>query len=170
MIDKGWIEAGNLTESDVLLCSNGSYCKIDCISIERFDYYIDVYNFEVEQFHTYFVGENSIFVHNAACGGMNNLRLLKTTTVGDIMKNKIVYEKLNEDDILEIVMEHLQEKHGDFPFSKIVILGEIGKDLRCICALSKKVPRSDLNLIEIDKKMEFTGDHAFLEQHPEFLL
>lgn len=81
MIDKGWIEAGNLTESDVLLCSNGSYCKIDCINIERFDYYIDVYNFEVEQFHTYFVGENSIFVHNAACGGMNNLRLLKTTKV-----------------------------------------------------------------------------------------
>ena len=60
-------------------------------------------------------------MHNAACGGMNNLRLLKTTTVGDIMKNKIVYEKLNEDDILEIVMEYLQEKHGDFPFSKIVI-------------------------------------------------
>lgn len=81
MIDKGWIEAGNLTESDVLLCSNGSYGKIDCINIECFDYYIDVYNFEVEQFHTYFVGENSIFVHNAACGGMNNLRLLKTTKV-----------------------------------------------------------------------------------------
>ena len=76
MIDKGWIEAGNLTESDVLLCSNGSYCKIDCINIERFDYYIDVYNFEVEQFHTYFVGENSIFVHNAVCGGMHNLRLM----------------------------------------------------------------------------------------------
>ena len=86
------------------------------------------------------------------------------------MKNKIIYEKLNEEDILEIVMEYLQKKHDSLPFAKIVILGEIGKDLRCVCALSKKIPSSDLDLIEVDKKIEFTGDHEFLNQHPEFLL
>lgn len=86
------------------------------------------------------------------------------------MESKIIYEKLNEEDILEIVMEYLQEKHNNLPFSKIILLGEIGKDLRCVCAISEKIPNSDLNLIEVDKKINFTGDHEFLKQHPEFLL
>ena len=40
---------------------------------------ITVYNFEVEEFHTYYVGEQSVLVHNAC--GMNNLRTLKETVI-----------------------------------------------------------------------------------------
>lgn len=86
------------------------------------------------------------------------------------MKNKIIYEKLNEEDILEIVMEYLQEKYNNLPYSNSILLGEVGKDLRCICAISEKIPHSDLDLIEVDKKIDFTGDHEFLKQHPDFLL
>ncbi|NLZ72672.1 MAG: hypothetical protein GX905_02480 [Bacteroidales bacterium] len=28
---------------------------------------VKVYNFNVDDFHTYFIGENSIWIHNASC-------------------------------------------------------------------------------------------------------
>ena len=38
-----------------------------------------VYNFEVEDWHTYYVSDNGILVHNSC--GMNNLRTLQNTTI-----------------------------------------------------------------------------------------
>ena len=38
------------------------------IWIELLDVPTKVYNFEVEDFHTYYVGENSVLVHNKGCG------------------------------------------------------------------------------------------------------
>ena len=35
---------------------------------ELLDVSTKVYNFEVEDFHTYYVGENSVLVHNKGCG------------------------------------------------------------------------------------------------------
>ena len=37
--------------------------------VEYLDKPVKVYNFEVEDWHTYFVSEYNVFVHNAGCGG-----------------------------------------------------------------------------------------------------
>lgn len=85
------------------------------------------------------------------------------------MNDEIVYEKLNEEDIQEIVMEYLQEKHN-LPGAQIIMLGNVGEDLRCVCALKKDFSSKPLNLEEVDKQIDFTGDHEWLKQHSEYLL
>jgi len=44
-----------------------------------------VYNFEVEELHTYFVGESgwgfSVWAHNNACDGVNDLPITRVTNV-----------------------------------------------------------------------------------------
>ena len=64
-VDKlGWTLAKNLRAGDVLVLSNGEYVVIEWIQHEILESPIKVYNFEVEDFHTYFVGESSVLVHN----------------------------------------------------------------------------------------------------------
>ena len=51
----------------MLVLSNGELVTVEWVQHEILESPIKVYNFEVEEFHTYFVGENGIFVHNG-CG------------------------------------------------------------------------------------------------------
>ena len=67
-VDKlGWTLARSLRAGDVLVLSNGELVTVEWVQHEILESPIKVYNFEVEEFHTYFVGENGIFVHNG-CG------------------------------------------------------------------------------------------------------
>ena len=61
---KGWTGAAQLRAGDILVLSNGSYVTVEKIQHEILESPVKVYNFEVEDFHTYFVGENSVLVHN----------------------------------------------------------------------------------------------------------
>ncbi len=49
---------------DVLVLSNGELVTVEWIDHEILESPINVYNFEVEDFHTYFVGKSGILVHN----------------------------------------------------------------------------------------------------------
>lgn len=51
----------------MLVLSNGEFVVVEWVQHEILESPIKVYNFEVEDFHTYFVGENGVFVHNG-CG------------------------------------------------------------------------------------------------------
>ncbi len=64
---KGWTTAIELRAGDVLVLLNGDYVIVEAVQHEILETPITVYNFEVENFHTYYVGENSILVHNV-CG------------------------------------------------------------------------------------------------------
>ena len=76
---KGWTSAIQLRAGDVLILQNGEYVIVEMFQHEILESPITVYNFEVEDFHTYYVGEQSVLVHNAC--GMNNLRTLKETVI-----------------------------------------------------------------------------------------
>ena len=67
VIDRGWVAAGDLVEGDEIYLLDGATAVITGSELEQLSETIKVYNFEVEDFHTYFVGENGIFVHNG-CG------------------------------------------------------------------------------------------------------
>lgn len=91
----------------------------------------------------------------------------------DRNRKKIVIKKINEDDILEIILEHFQDdelKEG--VITKGVILGVPGKDLRFVGAFgdetSEEIYKYDLE--NIDKNQGFNGSHAFLENNPDFHL
>jgi hypothetical protein len=63
----GWTSAISLRAGDMLVLSNGEYAVVERVQHEILENPIIVYNFEVEDFHTYFVGTLSVLVHNS-CG------------------------------------------------------------------------------------------------------
>lgn len=48
----------------MLVLSNGEYVVVEFVQHEILESPVKVYNFEVEDYHTYFVGEVSVLVHN----------------------------------------------------------------------------------------------------------
>ena len=63
--DVGFVSAGELYIGDKLLDSNGNTLLLEDREVENLDEPVKVYNFQVEDFHTYHVGENGTLVHNA---------------------------------------------------------------------------------------------------------
>ena len=64
---KGFVEAKDLTKEDKLTLSDGRQVKIEKIEKEELAKAETKYNFEVKDFHTYYVTENDVLVHND-CG------------------------------------------------------------------------------------------------------
>ena len=60
----GWTKAADLRAGDILVLSNGEYVVVEAVQHEILESPIKVYNFEVQDYHTYYVGENSVLVHN----------------------------------------------------------------------------------------------------------
>ncbi|ATW25301.1 hypothetical protein DCMF_11450 [Candidatus Formimonas warabiya] len=61
---KGWVAAGELQAGDKVRLYNGSIVAVDKTIVEKLDEAIKIYNFEVEDWHTYYVSESKILVHN----------------------------------------------------------------------------------------------------------
>ncbi|WP_254457044.1 polymorphic toxin-type HINT domain-containing protein [Brevibacillus sp. HB2.2] len=64
--DKGWTFVKDLKVGDLLVQSDGNTLKID--SIELLHKQVTVYNMTVDEFHTYFVSDLGIWVHNTNNG------------------------------------------------------------------------------------------------------
>ena len=63
---KGFINAGELKVGDELLDSSGNILLVDKFDVELTEKPTKVYNFQVEDFHTYHVGTLGVLVHNAS--------------------------------------------------------------------------------------------------------
>lgn len=62
-----WKAAGTLRAGDLLTLSDGSTVTVTGVTYE--DRHTTVYNMEVADYHTYYVGEDSVWVHNTpGCG------------------------------------------------------------------------------------------------------
>ena len=70
--DKDFVKAGELAIGYELLNSNCNVLLVENHSVELTDEPTTVYNFQVEVFHTYHVGENGVWVHNSNCKLIKN--------------------------------------------------------------------------------------------------
>ena len=61
----GWVEASSLHAGMTIWFANGTKGTVEDISNEGLEEPVTVYNFEVADFHTYFVGDDGILVHNS---------------------------------------------------------------------------------------------------------
>ena len=61
---KGWIGAIDLRAGDILVLQSGEYVVVELIQHEILESPVKVYNFEVEDFHTYYVSNSAVLVHN----------------------------------------------------------------------------------------------------------
>ena len=64
---RGFIEAGNLLVGDKLISVNGEDLFVEKHQVEELHEPATVYNCQVEDYHTYFVGESAVWVHNSEC-------------------------------------------------------------------------------------------------------
>jgi hypothetical protein len=62
---KGWTFVKDLEVGDLLVQSDGNTLKIESIELEHRQ--ATVYNMTVDEFHTYFVSDLGIWVHNTNC-------------------------------------------------------------------------------------------------------
>ena len=61
---KGWTAACRLRAGDILVLVNGEYVVVEQVQHELLESPVATYNFEVQDFHTYYVGKESVLVHN----------------------------------------------------------------------------------------------------------
>lgn len=61
---KGWTDAVQLRAGDILVLVNGEYVVVEKIQHEILENPVTVYNFQVEDFHTYYVANIGVLVHN----------------------------------------------------------------------------------------------------------
>ena len=80
ILQRGWVNTAELCIGDNVVLQTGEVVGIDFIEHEILSKPVIVYNFEVEDFHTYYVSALGVLVHNS-CGGMNNIRTLQTTMI-----------------------------------------------------------------------------------------
>ncbi|MBA4787822.1 MAG: Hint domain-containing protein [Brevundimonas sp.] len=66
-----WLETKDLTPGTELVSADGDRAVV--ITVLKTDRIEPTYNFEVEGFHTYFVGESGVWVHNACERLLGNL-------------------------------------------------------------------------------------------------
>ena len=64
---KGWTDACKLRAGDILVLVNGEYVVVEKIQHELLENPVKVYNFQVEDDHTYYVSHAGVLVHNK-CG------------------------------------------------------------------------------------------------------
>lgn len=64
VVDKGWVAAGDLVSGDKIYQLDGSIALVTGSQFEKLDVPVKVYNLEVEGFHSYFVGDVLVLVHN----------------------------------------------------------------------------------------------------------
>ena len=62
---QGWIPAGKLKKGDGIVNDNGDVVIVQSIETKYYSQPIIVYNFTVENTHTYFVGTQKLLVHNS---------------------------------------------------------------------------------------------------------
>ena len=64
VVGKGWTGASHLKSGDILKLENGKKVKVDEVWIEKLITPVKVYNFEVADWHTYYVSDAGVLVHN----------------------------------------------------------------------------------------------------------
>lgn len=65
--DAGFVGAGDLYIGDKLLDAEGNTLILEDMKVETLAEPVKVYNFKVDEFHTYYVSRYSVWVHNADC-------------------------------------------------------------------------------------------------------
>jgi len=75
--NRSFPETVTLANGDVLLLESGGQVKVSYAYSEQCKISIKVYNLEVEDFHTYYVGEDGILVHNTCSVSSQRRKAIK---------------------------------------------------------------------------------------------
>ncbi|PQQ68298.1 hypothetical protein B9R14_08450 [Acetivibrio saccincola] len=118
VIGKGWVAAGDIEAGDKVYLYSGEGKEVKEVRFEYLDTPIKVYNFEVEDWHTYFVSEQDVFVHNS-CKGKGTRSTISDETLkwlnkGDadnvvyygVKDGEAVYTGITKQDLAKRLYQH----------------------------------------------------------------
>lgn len=121
-----WITAGSLDVGDLVYCLDGTVQTIEHVTVNNHDKPVKVYNFTVENDHTYFVGKSKILVHNT-CDTITDIQKqnwrndagkeAKKRALPDIINDKD-YHGITDKKVIDFIKENGRmpsKKKGD-PF------------------------------------------------------
>ncbi len=101
VVDKGWVEAKDLVESDVFVNDKNELISIESIKVRKTDG-TQIFNISVEKNHNYFVSDQNILTHNKNCDFTKNIfngyqlveseliKYLKLIKEGKVSKENII--------------------------------------------------------------------------------
>ena len=93
VVGYGFQSAGNLQVGDSVLLLEGRIKKIEGVEIEHLEKPIKVYNFEVEDWHTYYVAGQGVLVHNMCMMTRVEVNLSYSYQMNTIRKLMIILQK-----------------------------------------------------------------------------
>ena len=91
-LSEKWVRAIDLKTKDKVLLENEKYGIIRNITLQQLETPETTYNFEVEDYHTYYVGSDGILTHNTGNCGFDNVRTMNNKTIGNIKNVSIDLE------------------------------------------------------------------------------
>ena len=74
---RGWVDACDLNPGDIVYTKDWNTAVVKSVGLLELDEPVEVFNFEVEDCHTYFVGNLDLLVHNGPCSRRNAMRQAK---------------------------------------------------------------------------------------------
>ncbi|MCR4937141.1 MAG: HINT domain-containing protein [Lachnospiraceae bacterium] len=157
----GFEYAGNLRAGDILVNVNGDKVVLEKVQHEILESPVKVYNFEVEDFHTYFVGEEELLVHNA-CG---NTTKSSATNHGAkrILERGFTREKIT--DIVENYSHKLYQPGGRVVYAKkvgnyydVIIMNSDGEIITAVGGNTKSLR----TLKDVLKMLTNNGGYSYI--------
>ena len=133
---KGWTSACKLRAGDVLVALNGEYVVVEQIQHELLECPETTYNFEVGDFHTYYVGYEPILVHNKNC-----------------------YELIRDNDMRAVINSREKEKPHAHIFKKKTNIGRIFKNGDMDTSLKQSDEGMGFVKKHYDEIMKLIGDY-----------
>ena len=79
MEEHGWTNASDLKVGDKVRLEDGTTGTVEKAKHVALDNPVTVYNFEVEDFHTYYVSEQKVLVHNTCAATAKNTQVAKSS-------------------------------------------------------------------------------------------
>ena len=116
--DVGFVEAGKLQVGDRLVDSRGNALVLEGKKLEITDKPVKVYNFKVDDFHTYHVAHIGVLVHNASSNYSNGMPEIKKTKHGEKRAKERGFSDEKINDIKNNYSQKVYQSGGRTVFAK----------------------------------------------------
>ncbi len=111
---KGWTDAVRLRAGDILVLVNGEYVVVEKVQHEILEAPITVYNFQVADYHTYYVTDDGVLVHNSCTGGISTGR----TTPNNLVEKLAMESAQSNPAAGKVIIPKLKDTRFPSDFSK----------------------------------------------------
>ena len=100
-LSEKWVSACDLKCGDKVLLSDGTLCEVEGVSCKKLSELETTYNLEVADFHTYYVSDACVLVHNNKCHELGKQGEEYIARTRGLSKNTNFYKKTGIPDFFD---------------------------------------------------------------------